>query len=311
MSGSKAPWLDYLADKIGEREIPGPQHNPLIVEWGKQSGIDWWNNDEDAWCAVAVNGALVNSGHPSTRSALARSFTTYGTRLAKPIRGAIVVFPRGTNPLYGHVGIVDEVRADGTIVVINGNVGDMVKRSVFRTSAILPDGIRWPPGDAPAEGAPSPAPTLGTRTLRRGDRGDDVAELQSDLNRLGYAAGAADGIFGPDTEDAVRDFQRAADLAIDGIAGPATLSALDRETADKLIAEAAKDTATAAAKPAAVTAAGAAATATAVAGAARDVGGLWDGTALGLAFVALLAAAALGYLAYRYFTDRAAREAAQ
>ena len=65
--------------------------------------------------ALAVNGALVNSGYPSTRSALARSFTRYGTRLSRPVRGAIVVFPRGTNPLYGHVGIVERVNGDGTI----------------------------------------------------------------------------------------------------------------------------------------------------------------------------------------------------
>ncbi len=88
----------------------------------------------------------MNAGYPSTGSALARSFCRYGTRLSRPIRGAIVVFPRGSNPLYGHVGIVDEVRTDGTVVLVNGNVDDTVKRSVYRASRMLVDGIRWPPG---------------------------------------------------------------------------------------------------------------------------------------------------------------------
>ena len=59
-------------------------------------------------------------------------------------------------------------------------------------------------------------------------RGDDVAELQRRLNALGFDAGREDGILGPETETAVRHFQRQAGLAPDGILGPATHAALDR-----------------------------------------------------------------------------------
>src|SRR5690606_41655877 len=55
--------------------------------------------------------------------------------------------------------------------------------------------------------------------LRLGDRGSAVVELQGLLNKHG-ASLAADGIFGPATEKAVRDFQRQAGLVVDGIAGP-------------------------------------------------------------------------------------------
>ena len=51
-------------------------------------------------------------------------------------------------------------------------------------------------------------------------RGEDVAELQSRLNSLGFDSGKADGIFGPDTETAVIDFQHNRNLAEDGKAGP-------------------------------------------------------------------------------------------
>ena len=62
--------------------------------------------------------------------------------------------------------------------------------------------------------------------LRRGSKGADVTKLQTALNALGYACGAADGIFGAATEKAVRTFQQANGLVVDGIAGKATQAAL-------------------------------------------------------------------------------------
>ena len=59
-------------------------------------------------------------------------------------------------------------------------------------------------------------------------RGDDVRALQRRLNALGFDAGREDGILGDDTSRAVRDFQRNAGLAVDGICGAATLQALER-----------------------------------------------------------------------------------
>jgi peptidoglycan hydrolase-like protein with peptidoglycan-binding domain len=71
-------------------------------------------------------------------------------------------------------------------------------------------------------------PRLGTRLVQRGMRGWDVAALQFLLARRGHSPGAIDGAFGPATESAVLSFQRAAGLAVDGIAGPATIGALRR-----------------------------------------------------------------------------------
>jgi N-acetylmuramoyl-L-alanine amidase len=51
-------------------------------------------------------------------------------------------------------------------------------------------------------------------------RGEDVAELQSRLGSMGFDTGKVDGIFGPDTEAAVIDFQHNRHLAEDGKAGP-------------------------------------------------------------------------------------------
>ena len=57
-------------------------------------------------------------------------------------------------------------------------------------------------------------------------RGDDVGILQERLNALGFDAGREDGIFGPDTANAVRAFQREYGVDEDGIFGPYSLAAL-------------------------------------------------------------------------------------
>ena len=67
---------------------------------------------------------------------------------------------------------------------------------------------------------------LGSRELRVGASGWDVAELQFELAWHGFPSGAFDGGFGAHTLGALRRFQRWARLAPDGRAGPATIAAL-------------------------------------------------------------------------------------
>jgi murein DD-endopeptidase MepM/ murein hydrolase activator NlpD len=69
-------------------------------------------------------------------------------------------------------------------------------------------------------------PRLGSRAMRVGARGWDVAALQYLLQRGGYGPGRTDGLFGGLTAAAVLRAQRSAGIAVDGIAGPATLRAL-------------------------------------------------------------------------------------
>ncbi|HST68042.1 MAG TPA: peptidoglycan DD-metalloendopeptidase family protein [Solirubrobacterales bacterium] len=69
-------------------------------------------------------------------------------------------------------------------------------------------------------------PSLGSRVMRIGDKGWDVAALQFLLQRAGHGPGRADGVFGPLTHAAVLRAQRAAGLTADGLAGKATIRAL-------------------------------------------------------------------------------------
>ncbi|HET7579496.1 MAG TPA: peptidoglycan-binding protein [Bacillales bacterium] len=64
------------------------------------------------------------------------------------------------------------------------------------------------------------------KLLRVGSRGQAVSELQQKLKAAGLYTYTVDGIYGSRTARAVRQFQRAHHLKVDGIAGPVTLSAL-------------------------------------------------------------------------------------
>ena len=71
----------------------------------------------------------------------------------------------------------------------------------------------------------STATKLGDRTLRNGDEGADVKELQAALLKLGYDLGkwGSDGDFGDCTELAVLAFQGSHSLKADGVVGPNTV----------------------------------------------------------------------------------------
>ena len=77
------------------------------------------------------------------------------------------------------------------------------------------------------------------RSLSNGATGERVRELQQNLGSLGYLSsdGSAihsDGHFGSKTREAVISFQRASGLVADGVAGPATMKAMDEQSQSRL-----------------------------------------------------------------------------
>ena len=69
-------------------------------------------------------------------------------------------------------------------------------------------------------------PLFGSRVLKRGDFGLDVAVLQFLLTRRHVYNGALDGYFGSETATALKHYQRLMRLSADSIVGPHTLSAI-------------------------------------------------------------------------------------
>jgi uncharacterized protein (TIGR02594 family) len=151
-------WLVNYLTYNGTREIHGPQHNPVIMElidWadGADDGknLQGIRDDETPYCASALCGNFEECHIRSPRSAMARSFNNWGTKLAGPAVGAVVVFwrgsPRGSS---GHVGLVVGRDKRGNLIVFGANQGDMFKHSPFDTARVL--SYRWPANQ------PLPAP---------------------------------------------------------------------------------------------------------------------------------------------------------
>lgn len=68
---------------------------------------------------------------------------------------------------------------------------------------------------------------MSVETLSKyGSRGNEVTQIQTKLKRWGYYKGNIDGIYGSQTVEAVKYFQRKNGLTVDGIAGPNTLKAM-------------------------------------------------------------------------------------
>ena len=75
--------------------------------------------------------------------------------------------------------------------------------------------------------------TAQAATYRQGSSGSAVRTIQTKLKNWGYYDGAVDGIFGSQTTEAVKYFQRKNGLTADGIVGPATLKALGMSDASQ------------------------------------------------------------------------------
>jgi murein DD-endopeptidase MepM/ murein hydrolase activator NlpD len=112
----------------------------------------------------------------------------------------------------------------GTIDGVSGPATTEAVHALQRRARLTVDGVAGPKTRA-ALGRFG-RPRLGKRPLRAGAAGWDVAALQFLLAWHGFPAGPFDGELGPRTSSALRRFQRWARLAVDGVAGPATLAAL-------------------------------------------------------------------------------------
>lgn len=75
--------------------------------------------------------------------------------------------------------------------------------------------------------------TGGYPQIQMGSRGAYVMIVQDDLNTLGYKTGGLDGIFGSNTQTAVKSYQQNKGLAVDGIVGCNTWRSLQEDVLGK------------------------------------------------------------------------------
>ena len=106
MQQNEPRWLVEGRKYIGQMEIKGPRHNPLILQFWKDIKRGGIKDDETPWCAAY---------------------------------GCVVVFSRDGG---GHVGFVVGLQQNGDLMVLGGNQSDAVNIRAFSRSRV--SGYRWP-----------------------------------------------------------------------------------------------------------------------------------------------------------------------
>lgn len=187
-----------------------------------------------SWCVYQTTGILMST-RPRTDPVLADAYTgfwfedVHAAEATIPVEAAVgipgAVLLRAPAPqAIGHIAFSNG--AGGTVEAFNK------KRGVIKHTA---GGRRWDvgvlvPGVSYFQSAErvtvQPPPERLLRVTQPLMRGTLVKKVQQALLAAGFNPGKTDGVYGPQTAHAVRDFQNTRDLVADGEVGPPTLKAL-------------------------------------------------------------------------------------
>lgn len=146
------PWTAIARGEIGQKEVPGRQHNPRIVEYHRAAGISE-ATDELPWCGSFLAWVFSGAGIPIPKGAAwAPAWANWGTACSASPDAVAVIAKRTAGPdahtgsaSGAHVGLIVSVDAV-SIRLLGGNQGDQVKESTFPLSAYRIVATRWPAG---------------------------------------------------------------------------------------------------------------------------------------------------------------------
>ena len=212
--------LGYLAGKADGKYGPGTEL--AIRAFQKQAGI---------WVAGIAGPTTLSRLYASNAPKADSAAASIGIKLKSGAEGqAVRALQKRLKALGYYSGAVDGSYGRETENAVmafqlsrglkaDGVAGTDTLAALYATSSTA----------APRTATPAPTTQIsstGYITLRRDSYGDSVRNLQTKLKSLGFYSGAVDGKYGEGTETAVRNFQKAKNLRVDGVAGPATQRAL-------------------------------------------------------------------------------------
>lgn len=249
--------VDWCNAQVGTRE--GSDNWNKYAEDSRLRQLYGWNAQNEPWCdlftdeafitcfglqkAAAMTYQPIGAGSAACRFS-AQFFKNNGAWYSRPQVGDVIFFYYGGE--INHQGIVVAVE-NGEVRTVEGNSSDMVaRRSYAMTSTLIAgygrpkwdvlDGVEpTPPEDEPeappgAQAAPcSYCPyvyAVRVNLLKRGSYGPQVTHMQQLLYANGFDCGEVDGIFGAASEAALRAFQTAARIEVDGEWGGESFNAL-------------------------------------------------------------------------------------
>lgn len=211
----------------------------LDVYNGKKNGYAWCNVFID-WCFVQAFGTdrarelLIGWSAGCTQDY--NWFKNKGQVVSEPQAGDLIFFSN-----LSHVGIVENV-IGGRVYTIEGNTsnaaelivnGGTVAKKSYNLNSKYIYGYARPKYDIKIveETIKNTSNEIIYSLLKKGYKGNLVRELQEKLIAKGYILSkfGVDGDFGAETEEAVKQLQKDAKIAIDGIVGNDTWSVLNSD----------------------------------------------------------------------------------
>ncbi|TMW69887.1 L,D-transpeptidase family protein [Alteribacter natronophilus] len=209
-------------------------NNPASIGTYASAGCVRMHNSDVEWLfskvKISTKVVIVNSSNSFNQIAKANGYTVSdGKNTAVPVSG-------GTTLRLGSKGeavkdLQRQLEAAGySTKGIDGSFGPATQAAVrkFQSDKKLKvDGIAGPQtrnalADTAKKTTPAEPKSSSSPVLKRGSSGKAVSDLQRALTDKGYSTKGIDGKFGPATEAAVRNFQRANGLKVDGVAGAQT-----------------------------------------------------------------------------------------
>lgn len=225
----------FLAQQhLGEKYILGARAPMANANWRGP----WDCAEFVSWCVYQATGILfgVEPRHDPVR---ADAFTGFWADQART-SNALIPVEQAAGIAGAALLRIPKSGKIGHIVLSNGKGGTVEAHSAANgvckdtlsgrrwDFGVLVPGVRYFGSDTVVTVKPPAEVMRLTEPMTRGDR---VKALQRCLNKLGYAVGATDGVFGPQTEWAIQVFQNDVGLVPDGEVGDATLDALKEKSA--------------------------------------------------------------------------------
>jgi len=129
--------LNIALSQFGIKEIVGSRHNKEVLKYFKETGFDWVQDDETAWCSAFANWVAKMAEVDRSGKLSARSWLTVGEPIESPELGDIVVLWRVKPSSWkGHVGFFIR-ETDNLIYILGGNQQNQVKISAYPKSRLL------------------------------------------------------------------------------------------------------------------------------------------------------------------------------
>lgn len=228
-------FLSVAQSQIGVKESPSGSNRVKYSSWYGLVGP--WCDMFVSWCAnmAGVGNVVGKYAYCPTHVNYFKAKGWWHGPEYQPQPGDIIFF--GRRGVACHVGIVEHRNGTASVTTIEGNTsvtssdnGGAVMRRIrtygnpYGSWGIL--GFAHPPYN---QGNGKTTASAARSWLQKGDKGQEVKNLQSKLIALGYSCGksGADGDFGTDTLNAVKKFQQDHGLVVDGEAGVNTMAKLN------------------------------------------------------------------------------------